>query len=78
MLATFARQFDQSSNAVLWPSVTVTPVSEAYTTKTCTRCGHENDVGAARHVVSSLRLRVDRDIAGARNITEVSDTLFGV
>jgi putative transposase len=49
--------------------VTVTPVSEAYTTKTCTRCGHENDVGAARHVVcSGCGLRVDRDIAGARNI----------
>jgi transposase len=49
--------------------VTVTPVSEAYTTKTCTNCGHENDVGAAHHVqCTECGVRVDRDIAGSRNI----------
>jgi putative transposase len=49
--------------------VIVTPVSEAYTTKTCTRCGVQNDVGAARHVsCSGCGLRMERDIAGSRNV----------
>jgi hypothetical protein len=49
--------------------VLVEVVSEAYTTKTCTGCGHLNDVGAA-HVVrcTECRLEIDRDVAGARNI----------
>lgn len=44
--------------------------SEAWTTKTCTRCGHvkHNIGGAKRFTCSECGLDIDRDAAGARNI----------
>ena len=44
-------------------------VSEAYTTKTCTRCGELNDPGKSKaYNCSECSLSIDRDINGARNI----------
>ena len=45
-------------------------VSEAYTSRTCTRCGHDHEhlAGAKTFVCPSCGLRVSRDINGARNI----------
>eukprot|EP00798_Chlamydomonas_sp_ICE-L_P023202 gene23202-30417_t len=44
--------------------------SEAWTTKTCTRCGHvKHDIGGAkRFKCSKCGLDIDRDASGARNI----------
>lgn len=44
-------------------------VSEAWTTKTCTGCGHVMDVGSSKTVAcEKCGLRLDRDHAGSRNI----------
>jgi putative transposase len=44
-------------------------VSEAWTTKTCTGCGHVMDVGSSKTVAcEQCGLRLDRDHAGSRNI----------
>jgi putative transposase len=44
-------------------------VSEAYTSKTCTRCGVLNDVGSNEiYRCKECGLVIDRDISGARNI----------
>ena len=44
-------------------------VSEAWTTKTCTGCGHVMDVGSAKTVAcEKCGLRLDRDHAAGRNI----------
>ena len=44
-------------------------VSEAWTTKTCTGCGHVMDVGSSKTVAcEKCGLRLDRDHSGARNI----------
>ena len=44
-------------------------VDESYTSKTCTNCGVLNDTKGKEHLsCNSCNLRVDRDIAGARNI----------
>ena len=45
-------------------------VSEAYTSRTCTRCGHDHEhlAGAKTFVCPQCGLRVSRDINGARNI----------
>ena len=49
--------------------VHVITVGESYTTKTCTFCGHQNDVGARKTIVcSACQGKADRDYAGARNI----------
>ena len=44
--------------------------SEAYTSKTCTACGHikEDLGGAKRYCCAQCGLRIDRDAAAARNI----------
>jgi predicted RNA-binding Zn-ribbon protein involved in translation (DUF1610 family) len=44
--------------------------SEAYTSKTCTKCGHikDNLGGAKRYKCTSCGLNIDRDAAAARNI----------
>ena len=44
--------------------------SEAWTTKTCTRCGHiKHDIGGAkRFKCPGCGLDIDRDVSGARNI----------
>ncbi len=58
--------------------VDVHTVCEAWTTRTCSGCGHIMDVGA-RTVVecSSCGLRLDRDHAGARNLFLKTATLSG-
>jgi hypothetical protein len=63
-LMTFARRFRVTLNRYAADrGVIVTPVSEAYTTKTCTRCGVQNDVGAARHVsCSGCGLRMEQTL----------------
>jgi transposase len=44
-------------------------VSEAWTTKTCTGCGHVMDVGSSKTVAcEKCGLHLDRDHSGARNI----------
>jgi putative transposase len=49
---------------------TVVIVNEAYTSKTCTRCGWQNHKlgGAKLFKCKQCYLRVDRDVNGARNI----------
>lgn len=48
---------------------TVTLVSEAFTTSTCTACGELMDVGSKKVVsCNACGCRLDRDLAGARNI----------
>ena len=49
---------------------TVVIVNEAYTSKTCTRCGWQNDqLGCAKvFICRECHLRIDRDVNGARNI----------
>ena len=43
-------------------------LSEAFTTKTCTVCGHQMDVGGRKAVsCPSCGVTLDRDYAGARN-----------
>ncbi len=43
--------------------------TEEYTSKTCTLCGHQNNVKGKKVVCcSKCCIKVDRDIAGARNI----------
>lgn len=50
-------------------NVTVFVRTEEYTTKTCTLCGHHNNVKNKKVVCcSKCCIKVDRDIAGARNI----------
>ena len=49
--------------------VDVKVVSEAWTTRTCTGCGHIMDVGDNKRVdCPECELSLDRDVAGARNI----------
>jgi putative transposase len=49
--------------------VHVVVVGEAYTTKTCTFCGHLNDVGAKKTIkCQACGLKADRDYAGSRNV----------
>jgi len=44
-------------------------VSEAYTSKTCTRCGVLNNIGSNEiYHCKECDLVIDRDINGARNI----------
>lgn len=44
-------------------------IDESYTTKTCTKCCYQNDVGRKEHIKCSFcRLSIERDISGARNI----------
>jgi len=43
-------------------------VNESYTSKTCTRCGHENSAGRDFFTCQQCRLHIDRDYQGARNI----------
>jgi putative transposase len=44
-------------------------VSEAWTTKTCTKCGTINDPGSSKHYAcSNCSLSMDRDVNAARNI----------
>ena len=44
-------------------------IPEAYTTKTCPKCGHENDIGALKvHTCIACDYRGDRDNTGALNI----------
>lgn len=43
--------------------------SEAYTSKTCTNCGHLNCVGKKRKICCfGCNIKIDRDLNGARNI----------
>ena len=53
-----------------YPWVKVHVVTEEYTSKTCTGCGHvKNNLGGAKvYHCSGCQGRWDRDIAGARNI----------
>ena len=49
--------------------VHVIQVGESYTTKTCTFCGFQNDVGSKKTIkCSSCGGKADRDHAGSRNI----------
>jgi len=44
-------------------------VDESYTSKTCTRCGQINNVGASeRYECERCRIKIDRDVNGSRNI----------
>jgi putative transposase len=45
-------------------------VDEAYTTKTCTKCGFKNETIGAKKVINCgfCKLKIDRDFNGARNI----------
>jgi len=53
-----------------YPWVKVHMVTEEYTSKTCTGCGHlKNNLGGAKvYDCSACQSRWDRDVAGARNI----------
>ncbi|KAK9245499.1 putative transposase DNA-binding domain-containing protein [Lipomyces tetrasporus] len=52
-----------------YPWCHVVLASEAHTTKTCGRCGHENNVGGSKVLrCSQCGFVCDRDINGARNI----------
>lgn len=49
--------------------VNVFVLSEEYTTKTCTICGHRNNVQCAKVIkCSDCHVKYDRDLGGARNI----------
>ena len=49
-------------------SLVVELSDEAYTTKTCGRCGHQNDVGGSKsYCCKNCGYRVHRDVQGARN-----------
>ena len=53
--------------------------SEAWTTKTCTGCGHVMDVGSRKFVdCSACNQRMDRDVSGARNIFLRNATALGI
>ena len=70
-LATFAHGefLDRLKVYAAARGVHVVEVCEAFTTKTCTFCGHLNDVGDRKTIVcASCAKSVDRDFAGARNI----------
>jgi IS605 OrfB family transposase len=45
-------------------------VNESYTSRTCTRCGHDHEKlgGRKKFICPSCSLNIDRDINGARNI----------
>ena len=43
-------------------------VNEAYTSKTCGKCGHINQVTGRVLECSKCKVLIDRDINGARNI----------
>ena len=52
-----------------YPACKIYLVEEAYTTKTCTRCGRINDPGGSKiYKCGYCNLTIDRDINGARNI----------
>ena len=49
-------------------SCEVVEVSEAYTSRTCTRCGKQQNIGSKKIMKCSCGLVLDRDLNGARNI----------
>ncbi|KAK9363877.1 putative transposase DNA-binding domain-containing protein, partial [Lipomyces starkeyi] len=52
-----------------YKSCKVVLVSEAYTSKTCGRCGSLNDVGSSKeYACKQCQFECDRDVNGARNI----------
>ena len=50
------------------PGVHLQIVSEAYTSRTCTRCGSLNSPGSNWYSCADCGLEIDRDVNGARNI----------
>lgn len=49
-------------------SAEVIEVNEAYTSRTCTRCGKQQNIGSKKVFICSCGLVLDRDLLGARNI----------
>lgn len=62
-----------------YPSCNVIICNEAYTTKTCGRCGYINDGVGKKKIFRcpSCRITLDRDVNGARNILLKNSSLFG-
>lgn len=63
---TFKQRLQNSLKLQEFSNVTI--VSEAYTSKTCTRCGSLNTPSLETYECSNCNLKIDRDINGARNI----------
>jgi putative transposase len=49
-------------------SCNVIEVNESYTSKTCTNCGKQQNIGSKKVMKCSCGLELDRDINGARNV----------
>lgn len=49
-------------------SCEVVEVNEAYTSKTCTNCGKQQNIGSKKIMKCSCGTKIDRDLNGARNI----------
>lgn len=49
-------------------SCEVVEVNEAYTSKTCGKCGKIQNIGSKKFLKCSCGLKIDRDLNGARNI----------
>lgn len=49
-------------------SCNIIEVNESYTSKTCTNCGKQQNIGSKKIMKCSCGLELDRDLNGARNI----------
>jgi putative transposase len=49
-------------------SCEIIEVNEAYTSRTCTACGKQQNIGSKKLMKCSCGLELDRDLNGARNI----------
>ena len=49
-------------------SCNIIEVNESYTSKTCTNCGKQQNIGSKKLMKCSCGTELDRDINGARNV----------